>query len=587
VVAYLILQPGRNASAPIQGEFAQLTTLAGEELFPSLSPDGEYLVYASEASGNWDIYLLRVGGEKPLNLTEDSPEDDTQPAFSRDGKQIAFRSERQGGGIFVMGATGESVRRLTEIGYNPAWSPDGEKIVYAREESVATNPLSRIFIPNQLWAVNVSTGAEWLIAESDAVQPSWSPHSSRIAYWAVRDFRKPEVAGKGQRDIWTIAASGGKPLRVTNDPWLDWNPVWSHDGKHLYFSSDRGGTLNLWQVPIDEVSGEVLGEPEAVTTPSTWVGHMSISRDGRRIVYTSRVSLKNLYKIAFDPVTESVVGQQIPVLEDSRQPNRVDLSSDGRLLVFQLKGENEDIVVIGSDGTGFRKLTDDPHRDRCPRWSPDGEQITFYSNRTGIYQVWSIHPDGSGLRQLTDSPDGIYYSTWSPDGTRVFSNIRIPGNSQVKGILWNPNKPWHEQQPEMLPLLTSDSGSEQWVGALRADWSPDGQTIAGPLIGQSPNIALYDLDTQRHRFVTDFGSASDIWADTLRWLNDGQRLLFLVGSRGTLHLLDTETKEQKEILSLDRNYISDICLSKSNDFIYFISGRSEADIWMLTLDEER
>ena len=57
----------------------------------------------------------------------------TQPAYSPDGKRIAFRSERDGGGIFIMGASGESVMRLTDFGYNPSWSPDGKEIVCAME----------------------------------------------------------------------------------------------------------------------------------------------------------------------------------------------------------------------------------------------------------------------------------------------------------------------------------------------------------------------------------------------------------------------------------------------------------------------
>src|SRR6266496_2743821 len=113
--------------------FTQLTDQAGPEYFPSLSPDGKSFVYASYAAGNWDIYFQRVGGKNPLNLTKDSPADDSQPAFSPDGERVAFRSERDGGGIFLMGATGESVKRLTNFGYNPAWSPDGKEIVCATQ----------------------------------------------------------------------------------------------------------------------------------------------------------------------------------------------------------------------------------------------------------------------------------------------------------------------------------------------------------------------------------------------------------------------------------------------------------------------
>jgi Tol biopolymer transport system component len=134
--------------------FTQLTDQAGPEYFPSLSPDGKSFVYAAFAAGNWDIYFQRVGGKNPINLTKDSPADDTQPAFSPDGERIAFRSEREGGGIFLMGATGESVKRLTDFGYDPAWSSDGKEIACA-DEGILT-PAIRTH-KSLLSAVNVAT----------------------------------------------------------------------------------------------------------------------------------------------------------------------------------------------------------------------------------------------------------------------------------------------------------------------------------------------------------------------------------------------------------------------------------------------
>jgi len=134
------LVPGESRS--FQARFAQVTDNPGLEQTPRLSSDGETLIYAADASGNFDIYALRVGGHNATNLTADSKDDDLAPALSADGRRIAFRSERDGGGIFLMGATGESVRRLTDFGYDPTWSPDGQYVAIATEG--VFDPTSRI-----------------------------------------------------------------------------------------------------------------------------------------------------------------------------------------------------------------------------------------------------------------------------------------------------------------------------------------------------------------------------------------------------------------------------------------------------------
>ena len=117
-----------------------------------MSPDAKWAVYA--AGG--DIYLQSGSGQTPINLTKDSPSIETTPAFSPDGESVAFRSDRDGGGIFVMGRTGEAVRRVTNQGFQPAWLPDGHQLVFSTEGP--QGPTGRgVF--SELWIVDTEGGA--------------------------------------------------------------------------------------------------------------------------------------------------------------------------------------------------------------------------------------------------------------------------------------------------------------------------------------------------------------------------------------------------------------------------------------------
>jgi len=406
---YLVPRPGsgtKEALKPIRNvNFTQLTDEPGPEYFPSLSPDGKSLIYSSRASGNWDIYLQRVGGRNPTNLTKDSAADDTQPAFSPDGERIVFRSEREGGGIYLMGATGESVRRVSDFGYNPVWSPDGEKVLLATEGVI--QPSTRLS-KNQLWTINVSNGDRQLITDGDALQPNWSPHGQRIAYWS-----RPQ--GGGQGDVWTMLADGSNAVRVTSEAAMDWNPVWSPDGKYLYFCSDRSGNMGLWRVPVEENTGKLSGEAEAVTSGGGASSqHISFAQDGRRIAYVTQEEIKNLRKVTFDPSTEKIVGEPVPITRGSSQAFFPDPSPDGEWLAYYSLGKEQDIFIIRTDGTSVRQLTDDASKDRWPHWSPDGKRIAFTSDRSGSSQIWAINRDGSGLQQLTRMA-GAHYPIWSPD----------------------------------------------------------------------------------------------------------------------------------------------------------------------------
>jgi eukaryotic-like serine/threonine-protein kinase len=585
-IGVLVPRLGReNATTPAAPDatFTQLTSQADLEQFPSLSPDGKWVVYVGNASGNWDIYLESVGGHVPINLTKDSPAADTEPAFSPDGELIAFRSERDNGGIFLMGRTGESVRRLSDTGYNPSWSPDGAEVIVATQ-NVVTEPVG--VGGSEIRSINVATGQQRSIPGAYGGQPQWSPNRHRIAYWTNR---APDRPG-GQRDIWTIRPDGGEPRSVTNDAAVDWNPVWSPDGQYLYFVSDRGGSINIWRVRVDEGSGNALGNPEPITTPSPFSVHLSFARDGTRLAYSSIVEKWNVQKVAFNPSSERVNGDPVWVTRGSTIWMRPTPAPDGQSLALYSGVGQEDIYVIRSDGTSLRRLTNDRAFDRRPAWSPDGKRIAFPSNRTGEFQIWVVSADGSGLRPLTESKESLSAPVWSPDGSRMAVTAGEVDRSRV--LIFQPNRPWTDQTPEILPPLSDqDPPFAVW------SWSPDGQHLAGQRYLRTPQalsvhdtrpggrqsaqsgggIVVYSLASRSYTRLTDYGEFPV-------WLGDSRRLVF--SSAGKLFLIDRASKKVRELLSVTGETLSAPSVTRDDQWIYFQRGTSESDIWMATLQRQ-
>jgi Tol biopolymer transport system component len=551
------------APTPPKLAFTQLTVHGGMETGPNVSPDGSFVVYESSRDGDSDIYLQRVGGHKQINLTENSPENDYAPAFSPDGSRVAFESDRQGGGIFVMGSTGESVRKLSEDGHNPEWSPDGSRIAYCTEG--VRHPYNRNST-SQIWTMDPIGGDKRIVTQGDAVAPSWSPNGHRIAYWSVED------ATGGQRDIWTVNDDGTNAVPVTQDTPVDWNPVWSPDGDFLYFASDRGGSMNLWRVPIDEVSGAVLADPQAMTAPAEWTGTFDISGDGHSVIFSNHTYRSHITKAALD-ASAGEVKSVVSVTGGSLRAEYPEISPDGRWIAFRTTGRQEDVYLMSENGDEIRKLTDDSHRDRAPSWAPDGGSVVFYSDRSGRYEIWRIRTDGSGLEQLTRTEgQGLWYPTWSPDGSRYYCY-----NNTGTAIIEAEPVPFDVSKAEWLPLWGDDGAHFQATG-----WSPDGKRLAGKMIGddlrQSDGLFVYSFESGKYtRFCQDLSDFQGA-----RWLSDGRRIVGATADR--LVLLETETGKYKTILDEIDRVGFDISVSKDDSAVYYCLLRREADVWMATIE---
>jgi len=553
-------------------EFTHLTYQAGLESSPSLSPDGEYVAYTAIDGGDRDLFLLRIGGQKAINLTEDSPADEDHPAFSPDGRFLAFRSERAGGGLFVMGATGESVRRLTSFGDNPAWSPDGREIVFGTEGR--SDPANREK-QSELWIVPAAGGEPRRIFAGDAVEPSWSPSGERVAFWAI------DIV-KGIRDVWTIAADGSDPRRVTDRQSVDWDATWEPDGRHLGFVSDRSGATHPWRVAIDERSGEVSGAPEPIHLPTSWSGQLSWSRDGRRLAYRTSERTAKVTRLPFDPSTARVVGPAERLFDTTIAAIGLDLSSDGWML-FRTMTTPEDVYMLRSDGTGLRKLTDDLAKDRGPTWSPDGQMAAFYSNRSGQYEIWTVRRDGSDLRQRTRLGDAqLYFPVWSSDGRSLVVSY---GHDLARLSLRD--EPATDSDIERISVDHVE-GAE---GSAPTSYSPDGSRIAGVFIGGNGQLVggllFVELPAGTSRFVPiDLPApTSGSVYPTVSWLPDSRRGVVRWGAE--ILLVDAETGA---LTTLAKGFSRDggtARLSADGRWIYMLDAREEGDLWLASRTASR
>jgi len=305
--------------------------------------------------------------------------------------------------------------------------------------------------------------------------------------------------------------------------------------------------------------------------PSTDVSHLSISHDGKRIAYTDWDIRSNLQRIDFDPQTGKTRGEPVAITRGTTMSSFPDVSPDGQWLAFDSQGsfEQVDIFLIRTDGSDRIQLTSVIGMDRVPRWSPDGSRIAFYSDRGGSTEIWTVKPDGSQFEQLTytgDSTDPV----WSPDGSQLAYSYQVGGYTTH---ILEVGKPWKEQTPRVLPRPAWEGDTFE----VRS-WSPDGKLLAGAIVtaaDRPDGVAIYSIDSQQYERLVELPGGY------CRWLNDSRRLLFL--SEGKLYILDSVSKEYEEVRDLGGHF----SLSRDNRTIYFDRYLQEADIWMLTLNEEQ
>ena len=495
---------------------------------PSLSPGGDIAF----VSGG-DIWTVPLGGGDARLLVSNAASE-SRPVWSPDGRQLAFGSTRTGNNdIYVLDLATGATRRITADDQQDkldAWSRDGKWLYFsATSRDVAAM--------NDIWRVSPNGGTPMQVIAERYVNEFFSapsPDGTRVAITA-RGIASGQWWRHGhshidESQIWLIGVGQApspvpsplpSPVALTADGARELWPMWSADGKRLWYVSDRSGAENIWTITLGDTPG---GQPRQVTKfTSGRVIWPSIAYDGKTIVFERDFAIWKL-----DTATDAASMVKItrlgsPAVASIDHRKLTDrftdfaLSPDGKKVAFVARGDVW--AASAKDGGDAVCITNTGAAEAQVAWSPDSKTLVYTSDRNGAPHLYQYDFAGERETELTSGGPMESNPRFSPDGKSVVFQRGIR-DLMVLDVATKQARSVAKGSFDAPPL-----GSDRPF-----EWSPDNKWIA---------YLSYDKDRFRNAFVVPAagGDARQVsflangFNDAISWSRDGKFLLMSTGQR--------------------------------------------------------
>ncbi len=404
------------------GKATAITDELGDARQPAWSPDGKQLAFQSYRDGNWHLWMVAANGAGLTQLTTGTF-DDREPHWSPDGQRLAFASDR--GGNYDVWLIELASRRLAQLtrdaanDYNPAWSPDGQRIAFASERGAGRG----------VWLIqdvaNAEKRREVLLSKTNAAAaaPAWSPDGKQIVYHTGERGSAPE--------LWLQAVAPGEQPRLLSAAGEDVFPfraAWLSASEFLYTADGQ-------------IKRAKLGSEQRATI--AFEATLKLNRPA----YARK-------KRDFDSTAPRPVrGIVAPAV-----------SPDGQRVAFTALGD----LWLQEVGKPAKRLTNDVFVQTQPKWSLDGAQLIYVSDQQGQMDVWQRDLNTGAEKLLVKTPSGATQPALSPDGKRLafFSSEALAARLQL------------------CELATGQTRAllNRTIQATQISWTPDSEAIAVPVL---------------------------------------------------------------------------------------------------------